>query len=206
MNGNSLVYAVAGGSEATSTRPGLLPQGTRAIDWIGERLAELNRALMAGLAPLVVVGEAAHDTGLEDCWSGQADFVQNEVIDKAHGLSTRATVETAPWHGYVQTRLVEMMFEGLMHEDYPASALVVRAWSEVNSVFGHHTPTPSVVPSEDGGIAFVWHKNGWDVELDVDPTETTVWAQRRDDGTNLYGPLATQRGRLVEMLSEMASA
>ncbi len=192
-------YDVTSGSEATQVLlPVFLTQGTRATDWIGERLVWMNRALATSVGTL-----ADAPAAITDPQPNVYDVA--DTVDAAQRLSTRATVATPPWREYVLGRLVQMLIEGEGRDAYPDASVITRSWSEVTSLFGPHTPTPSIVPTEDGGVAFVWHKKGWDVEIAVDPAETTVWAHRRSDGTKVYGPLAVQRGRLVELLSEMAS-
>jgi hypothetical protein len=119
--------------------------------------------------------------------------------------STRETVGVPASQRYVLGRLQEMAeapdLESGVLRDFPVLA---RAWTEGQLILGADTPTPSVVPSDEGGVTFVWHKGGWDVEVQVDPVETTVWAQSRRTGTTWYGSLDDHRSELRALLREMS--
>ncbi len=95
------------------------------------------------------------------------------------------------WGAYVGQRLGELeRGEG----DYtelrcPSAATVARARKVAAETFRDGTPTPSVVPNADGGIDFVWHKNGYDVEICVTETEADIWARQRATGDEWAAPL-----------------
>lgn len=100
------------------------------------------------------------------------------------------------WGAYVEQRLGEMeRGEG----DYtelrrPSAATVARAREVAAGTFRDSTPTPSVVPTADGGIDFVWHKNGYDVEITVTETEADIWARQRATGDEWASPLPDHAG------------
>jgi hypothetical protein len=89
-------------------------------------------------------------------------------------------------------------------DTYPSPSIIACAWTEAVSVLDASSPTPSVVPSDEGGVMFVWHRGGWDVEVEIDATENTVWAQSRRTGDTWFGPLNDRRGDLRQLLREMA--
>jgi hypothetical protein len=88
------------------------------------------------------------------------------------------------WGAYVEQRLGEMeRGEGDYTElRQPTAATVAHARRIAAGTFRDTTPTPSVVPTADGGIDFVWHKNGYDVEITVTETEARIWAHQRETG------------------------
>ena len=77
------------------------------------------------------------------------------------------------WGAYVEQRLGELErgegdYTGLRR---PSAATVAHARKAAAETFRDTTPAPSVVPTDDGGIDFVWHKNGYDVEWCVTEAE-----------------------------------
>lgn len=100
--------------------------------------------------------------------------------------------ETPQWLPYVMGRLRELL-QLTFDQDEGAPPLhpeaIQRALLELIRFMRVDTPTPSVVPTFDGGVQFVWHKSGWDVEVEVGPKETLLWAQRRDGAASWHGSL-----------------
>ena len=95
------------------------------------------------------------------------------------------------WRRYVERRLGELSvgahnFAGLK---VPSSQVVDLARRVAQDWFYADTPTPSVLPSEDGEVMFVWHKGGWDVEIIVGLQGAEVWAYERGSGEELSGSL-----------------
>ena len=72
-------------------------------------------------------------------------------------------------------------------------------------LFRANTPTPSVVPSEDSGVQFVWHKAGWDLELEIGSDGEYVWARNRVSGETWHGALTSLLPRVSELLNLLAS-
>jgi hypothetical protein len=117
---------------------------------------------------------------------------------------TRARVDMPVAQRYVLSRLSAMRDAAFAALDvYADLSGFVRAWTVGAGLLDETMPTPSVVPSEDGGVTFVWHKGGWDVEVEIDPTETTVWAYSRHTGETWFGELDTHRQALRQLLREM---
>jgi hypothetical protein len=106
------------------------------------------------------------------------------------------------WGAYVEQRLGELErgegdYTGLQR---PSAGAIMSAREVAASLFRDDTPTPSVVPTESGDVAFVWHKNGIDAELDVNETEADLWAHDRADGDMWSGAVADHRGCCVKRL------
>lgn len=121
-------------------------------------------------------------------------------------LSSRAeafNANIARWNRYVLQRLEELRvgafdFTGLQ---VPSEYVVDQAWIIARNHFYFDTPPPSVLPSDEGEILFIWHKSGWDIEINVGSEETTVWAYDRSSGTELSGSLASQQKELARLLN-----
>jgi len=110
------------------------------------------------------------------------------------------------WYGYVSRRLRDLHdarydFTGFR---VPQPEVIDRARFVANYVFKPEHPTPSVVPSEDGDVLFVWHKAGWDLEIDVGLEEISVWAHERSTGRDWYGSLEELRAPAVRLLDWLA--
>jgi hypothetical protein len=114
--------------------------------------------------------------------------------------------ETPRWLPYVIVRLRDLqrlLNEPAYEVPTPDPDALERALSELARFMRIDTPTPSVVPTYDGGVQFVWHKGGWDVEVEVGPKETLVWAQRRDGSVSWDGSLNNHIDEVRALLSEL---
>jgi hypothetical protein len=115
----------------------------------------------------------------------------------------------ARWSAYVARRLREME-DGKDEEGWtgkwPSLPVLRAAWEQACDLFPDSAPTPSVLPTQDGCISFVWHKNARTVEVTVDETggELDVWAPAT--GEEISGELDDQdvRTRLRIILAELA--
>jgi len=110
------------------------------------------------------------------------------------------------WYRYVTRRLRELRDGEYDFTDLrvPSSQVVNQARATANSLFRPETPTPSVVPSASGDILYIWHKSGWDLEIDVGPEGATVWARDRSAGKELYGSLEERRVWVSSLLDFLA--
>jgi hypothetical protein len=126
-------------------------------------------------------------------------------IPKIHDEIT-LTKSDSRWHRYVAQRLEALRkgegdFTGLRP---PRELVISRAWNFAATAFRSDTPTPSVVPTEDGGILFVWRKAGWELEIEIGAAEDTVWARNRDSGVTLRGSLGEMRVGVSTLLAFLA--
>ena len=129
--------------------------------------------------------------------------------DAVDSRSSRAPINAAEsrWMSYVYLRLESLLLNpDPEFNPYPTQEDIQAAWRVVQDVLRPETPTPSVVPSEDGGIQFVWHKAGWDIELDVDAWDASVWVRSRRTGEMWLLPLDEARQRFSEIMSELAAS
>jgi hypothetical protein len=110
------------------------------------------------------------------------------------------------WTDYVSRRLAQLRrgegdFTGLMR---PTNDVIERARSVSASLFQHDTPTPSVVPSEDGEVRFFWHKAGWMLEIIVGLEDVSIWAHQPSSGEDWSGSLAEFRPQVSGLLELLA--
>lgn len=110
------------------------------------------------------------------------------------------------WGGYVTRRIAEILvgahdFTGLK---IPVDRTGRRAWELALKLFHPETPTPSVLPSEDGEILFVWHKAGWDIEISIGSEETEIWAHNRRSGQEFSGSVEEVSPEISKTLASLA--
>jgi hypothetical protein len=112
------------------------------------------------------------------------------------------------WGPYVEQRLDDIrQGKGREHweGDWPAPAVADAAWTTAAETLPDEAPTPSVVPTEEGGIDLVWHKGGWDIEIEIDREGSALlWMWDRSDGPDDSGPLEEGRDRLRALLGELS--
>jgi hypothetical protein len=123
--------------------------------------------------------------------------IDNEPSDATNAVARTLVQVGIRWNNYVARRLVALRtgasdFTGLK---VPSSWVVDRAWAVANKYFKPATPPPSVVPTEDGDILYVWRKAGWELHLEISSEETTAWAYHRKSGRAWSGSLGE---RLIE--------
>jgi hypothetical protein len=112
------------------------------------------------------------------------------------------------WLPYIMSRLGELQVVEEPDDEVPTPypEALNRALPELIRFMRIDTPTPSVVPTYEGGVQFVWHKGGWDVEVEVGPKETLVWAQLRGGGDSWDGSLDDRVGELRNLLTQLATS
>ncbi len=123
-------------------------------------------------------------------------------------VKVRRAEETPRWLPYVMTRLSELLHLAYELDDDvppPHPETIQRALPELVRFMRSDTPTPSVVPTFDGAVQFVWHKGGWDIEVEVGPKETLLWAQRRDGDASWHGSLDEHLDDIRTLLSSLAA-
>lgn len=111
------------------------------------------------------------------------------------------------WATYIAGRLAALRrgdgdFAGLRQ---PTAQTVDRAEQVAADLFRDNTPTPSLVPSPEGTVLFVWHKAGWWVEIVVGPDEVDVWAHHSESQATFHGRLDDNRQRVCELLDSLGA-
>lgn len=114
------------------------------------------------------------------------------------------------WSAYVDRRITDLR-NGLGRDQWeghwPSPATISAAWDWACKAFPDDAATPSVVPAEDGCVAFLWLKGGWRVEVEVDRmSRATAWLYRRAGKASENLDLADDAslGRLRSLLSEIS--
>ena len=116
------------------------------------------------------------------------------------------SVRPSRWIEYVAERLSQMEDNRLSDvEPTLQMGATLQAWYVALRYFPPNTPTPSVVPSENGGVQFVWHKGGWDVEFEVENNEVFIWARSRESKDTWHGSVAEVGARFLDLMQELST-
>jgi hypothetical protein len=142
-------------------------------------------------------------TGLQAAVAGTRSnsYAVGGFFSPLRNLSTALPAEAFPGVLYVRDRLAQM-YERSAYElqPYPGPWLIGSALTKAWSLVAPGVPTPSVVPSEEGNVSLVWHKNGWDVEVEFGEFGTDVWAVNRASQETWHGSLEDTEAELSELL------
>jgi hypothetical protein len=116
----------------------------------------------------------------------------------------RVTHTVAPWVDYVSDRLSAIAADPA--PDLPRAEVINRARSWIMHLLPPSAPAPAVLPSEGGGIDFVWHRGGWNVEIGVEPDGTeTVWTWNRESDEEVFGDLEEHRDFVIDLIRALTS-
>lgn len=111
----------------------------------------------------------------------------------------RVTRSVAPWIDYVSDRLNAIAEDP--EPGLPQAEVINRARSWIMHLLPPSSPAPAVLPSENGGIDFVWHRKGWNVEIGVEPDGTeTVWTWNRESDEEVFGDLEEHRAFVIDLI------
>lgn len=92
--------------------------------------------------------------------------------------STALTGQRGPWIEEAADRLAELAELGPGWDGHgghePEFSYISQAIEFLSSVMRPTTPTPSIVPTSDGGLQLEWHRAGLDVEILFSPEEDPV--------------------------------
>ena len=146
----------------------------------------------------------------------QFSFVSNPpIVSRVQegGESLTTTLAYHPvadeplWLSYVNRRLAEMTLDP---DESERSRLLPnapsRALLEARRLVPDKIVPPSVIPSDEGGILFVWHKGGWDLEIAVEERETTAWGRDRASGQYWAGSVSGHEQELAAVWEKMTLA
>jgi len=123
------------------------------------------------------------------------------------GVSAALRHDNSRWWIYVRRRLDdlrELREQPDGETPVPSARALRRAPAEAVRFMKARTPTPSVVPTPEGAVQFVWHKGGWDIDIEVSDNETTVWVDNRDTGASWHGSLDKRLDELHQVLDNLA--
>lgn len=111
------------------------------------------------------------------------------------------------WGPYVLQRLRELENgEGreFWEAEWPPAGAILNARRVCSQTFRPDTPTPSVVPTAEGEVAFIWMKNSHDAEITVTADDATLWLRDRVTGEEWSGSLAEHAGQLLDAVADGA--
>lgn len=141
-------------------------------------------------------------TGTSSPFAIATDTLIARIDDQLSSRAEAFNVKIVRWNKHVVQRLEELRagvfdFTGLQ---VPQEQVVDQAWNIASNNFYSNTPPPSVLPSDEGEILFIWHKSGWDVQITVGSEETTIWAYDRNSGNEFSGSLASRQREFANLL------
>jgi len=120
-------------------------------------------------------------------------------------ITRQVNISRSRWYAYVTKRLAELASGRTDYSDMPLPphAACARALTLAENLFDLNTPTPSVVPSEEGTVVFVWRSQALELEIEVGSEETEVWAYDRPGGNVWSGQLEDRRASVSALLGSL---
>lgn len=122
-----------------------------------------------------------------------------------HRVVVKVEDPAPQWLGYVLGRLSDLAEQSDDPDLHVNEEALQRALRDLATVLGPEMPAPSVVPTEEDGVQFVWHRGGWDLEIEVRADETIAWARNRNTDAQLYGSLGDLRQQVQAVLLELSA-
>ena len=165
-------------------------------------LGSLALAAPPSAASLPAASTVAHVATFTKTSSASSLARSYDPPDRDTIAGQQPEVQQPRWLQYVMTRLDAL--GAAAGQSAPTPSSIVEARRKAFAMFGDNVASPSVVPSDDQGVMFVWHQSGWDLVITVEDQESFVWAQERTGGTTFSGPL-DDRSRSVRQLLNLFS-
>jgi hypothetical protein len=117
----------------------------------------------------------------------------------------RLVREGSRWHKVVAERLRQLGLQS-NYPQYPSIELLNAAWSIVDELLPPSTATPSVTPSEEGGVELFWQKRGWDLIVEISPANSvTIWTRDRATGDESSGAIADRIEEFRDILANISA-
>lgn len=135
-------------------------------------------------------------------WLSRTEWLTPQTGGEPH--LTNRPVRIAPWVAYISRRLKKLADRAPGEAPPIPSEILAETWKEALRTLPARCPTPSVVPSEEGGVDLVWHKGGWDVEMSIEPDARYIWARNRFTGEMWDGTLEEHRRKLSGLLDSLS--
>lgn len=176
---------------------------------ITQMLAATVLAGATGLVPLVgLPASGSYSAVPNDPFASATTYSSSSAYDASASATDIRLAVVPRWSRYVERRLKEIRsgahdFTGLQ---VPSSQVVDLARQLAWNWFYPDTPTPSVLPSENGDVLYVWHKAGWDVEICVGREGIEIWAYHRGSGSELRGSMEELGYATSKLLMKLAQA
>jgi hypothetical protein len=81
--------------------------------------------------------------------------------------------------------------------------LIAKAVSVLSKIMQASAPTPSVIRTATGSVQYVWHKAGWDVEIEVAEGFVEAWAHERETGREIVGKLEDVQRDVAQLIAQL---
>lgn len=124
-------------------------------------------------------------------------------LQPAASAASRAAFDIPLWQQYLERRLGDFSREPRL-DDYPKGDTLIYAWNVVVGLLPSDSPTPSVIPGDDGVVELIWEKHGWHLEIEIGQGATWIWAKDRSTGEAWSGDLTEHRAFVRDVLASMA--
>ena len=107
------------------------------------------------------------------------------------------------WQPYVSARFRALAeFSG--QEGYPSLEMLTGALRRIETLLHPTTPTPSVIPGEDGTVELIWQRLGRDLQIVLGDEEGDwFWTRDRETQALEEGPLEDLRDVLRDLLRQI---
>lgn len=130
----------------------------------------------------------------------------SSTLDLVSAATVMPSVAVPRWQRYIRDRLAALRAGAFDFTDLqiPAPWVVDRASRVAQAYLQSDTPPPSVVPTRDGDILFIWRKAGWDLQIEIGSEGTTAWAYHRGSGTEWSGSLEERQAELSRLLAAIS--
>jgi hypothetical protein len=111
------------------------------------------------------------------------------------------------WLSFLEKRLNSL--RSLNAEDLdgtppPPPSTLHDSFSFAIKYFPRDLPTPSIVPSSEGGVEFIWFKSGWHLEIEITESGVYVWAHDLKKGTLWRGSLDEVLPNFLGLLNDLS--
>lgn len=118
----------------------------------------------------------------------------------------------SPWNAALESRMAELKSLPYYIPEYYGGSCVKDTCANfanhlLNVLFVEGVPAPQLVPGGDGTVQMEWHRNGFDLEIDI-ALPYGVFATRRDLVNNLVDEIevTSDLSILLQWISNLAPA
>jgi hypothetical protein len=151
-----------------------------------------------------------------DPWSRPVPFdqsgaivFQSQRVTRRIAPRTHDDVPIDPWIKEVTARLGDLLVLESGWDGYtgrPVNLSTALFAARFLSRFrSEQIPIPSIMPLSNGGLQMEWHRNGWDIEIEIArPNDAFVWARELGTGYEQEIQLGADAGPALSLVRNIA--